>query len=232
MILLQKPDLTEPRECPYVSEIMCRFEYFFAMDLCPDKLNELLENGWRKFGIYYFRPDCLGCLRCVPIRINVDRFIPSRSQKRVMKKGTEIEVRFKPLEYREEIYDIYREHSWTRFGNVTGVDEFTASFYTPSCPSFQSEYYLNDELFAVGFLDRSQNSLSSVYMVYKKDFEKFSPGTLSILREIEYASSLNLKYYYLGYYIEDNSSMCYKNRFHVHEKYDWIKKEWIEENPD
>ena len=45
-------------------------------------------------------------------------------------------------------------------------------------------------------------------------------------KEIEFAKSLGLKYYYLGYYIENNKSMSYKNRFFPNEKYIWESGFW------
>ena len=59
------------------------------------------------------------------------------------------------------------------------------------------------------------------------DYGKLSPGTISVIKEIEHAQSLGLKYYYLGYYIKDNHSMSYKGRFFPQELYDWKSKEWI-----
>ena len=95
-----------------------------------------------------------------------------------------------------------------------------------SCPSIQSEYYLDNRLIAVGFLDVSNISLSSIYFIYNTEYMKYSPGTLSILREAEYAASIGLPYYYLGYYIEENKSMSYKNSFRINEKMNWESEAW------
>jgi arginine-tRNA-protein transferase len=116
-----------------------------------------------------------------------------------------------------------------RFGKESDPDEFIAAFYTPSCPTMQSEYYRNGELIAVGFIDISSSGLSSVYFAYKTSSEPLRLGTYSILREVEYAASRGLKYYYLGYYIEENRRMEYKGHFHPHEKYDWSSRRWNRE---
>ncbi|MFC1671337.1 arginyltransferase, partial [Spirochaetota bacterium] len=108
----------------------------------------------------------------------------------------------------------------------TDIEDFMANFYSESCPSVQSEYYLKDQLIAVGFLDMSSKSLSSIYFIFKTAYEKYSLGTFGALKEIEYTSSLGLKYYYLGYYIENNQSMSYKNRFQPNEKYNWQNEKW------
>jgi len=198
-----------------------------ASSLDGRELDLLLQRGWRKFGEYYFRPDCGDCRRCIPIRILAQEFKPGKSQRRIAKKCSAIEVRFGELDYREEIFEIYRDHSLQRFGKESEEEYFLASFYTQSCPALQSEYSCDGELIAVGFLDMSYEALSSVYYIYKTSHERFRLGTYSIIRETEYAASRGLKYYYLGYYIEENASMAYKGHFHPHEKYDWENRVWV-----
>jgi len=229
MIILREPNLSEITKCPYFGELTCRFRYFFARGLSGEELNILLTGGWRKFGTYYFKPECGNCRRCIPVRVPVMRFAPGRSQRRVLKKAQSAEVRFGPLDYRQEIYDIYRDHSFSRFGRETDEDEFITTFYNQSCPSMQSEYSYNGNLFGVGFLDRSSEALSSMYFTFRKEYSGFSPGILSIIKEIEFAAAMDLSYYYLGYYIALNGSMSYKNRFHPYEWYDWESAHWLPE---
>ena len=230
MILIQKPQQSTFSPCSYLNEKSCRFEYFLAFNLDGDELDDYLSRGWRKFGVYYFRPDCNPCFSCVPIRILVREFSPSKSQRRVLRKGGNIEMQVNPLKFREEIYEIYRMHSLRRFNKDTDIDEFFYSFYTQSCPSLQTEYFIDGKLIGVGFLDRSKTSLSSVYFIYDTDYESYRPGTFSIIKEIELAASMGLEYYYLGYHISENHSMAYKNKFHPYECYDWMEKSWVRED--
>ncbi len=216
--------------CSYVADREWCFEYFFATDLLPAELEAYLARGWRKFGAYYFRPQCKSCSECIPLRVIVPEFVPSKSQRRVLKKGKAVRVEFKPLEYRKEIFEIYRIHSRDRFNQHSNEDEFIESFYTPSCPSLQSEYYLEDQLVAVGFLDRSDRSLSSVYFVYDTAFEKYRLGTYSALCEIAFAAKEELQYYYLGYFIAENKSMAYKGNFRPNERYCWGEETWKKED--
>lgn len=229
MILLSEPRLGLDGPCAYIDGLLWRFEYFFARALDERDLEELLSRGWRKFGEYYFRPRCEGCSRCVPLRVCAADFISTRTQRRISRNCTAIEVRFCELNFREEIFDVYRDHSLVRFGKESDHDDFIASFYSPSCPGLQSEYYLDGKLIAAGFLDRSAESLSSVYFVFRSGYESYRLGSFSIIKEVEFAQSLGLKYYYLGYYIEQNQSMEYKGHFHPHETYDWISETWIRE---
>ncbi|HOP63319.1 MAG TPA: hypothetical protein PK358_09975 [Spirochaetota bacterium] len=229
MKLLSEPLVSEEAACPYLKDRKWRFSYFFATEVDGEELNYILSRGWRKFGMYYFKPVCRGCRECVPIRLNCDKLQAAKSQKRVLRKCEDIRVEFRDLEYRDEIYELYRVHSLDRFGKESNVEDFQSSFYTPSCPAIQSEYYIGDRLAGVGFLDVSTEALSSVYFIYHTDFLKYSLGTFSILRESAFAVSMGFRYYYLGYYIRENRSMAYKNSFHMNEKMDWLTGRWLDE---
>lgn len=228
MLMLQDLALSEPAVCPYIPSEEAVNLYFIAARLDEKELNGILERGWRKFGWYYFRPACGGCERCTPLRVLTRRFEPTKSQRRVIRKNAGVEVRFSDLCYRDEIYEIYLEHSRARFQAAGSPEDFLLSFYNPSCPAIQSEYYKDGRLVGVGFLDRTHEALSSVYFVYRSEMLGHSPGIYSILREVELARSLDLPYYYLGYHVGESSRMAYKGRFRPHEIYSWREKKWVE----
>ncbi|PKL16200.1 MAG: hypothetical protein CVV49_17435 [Spirochaetae bacterium HGW-Spirochaetae-5] len=230
MKLLSEPQVSEESHCPYIEGRKWRFSYFFALEVTAEELDIILSRGWRKFGMYYFKPVCSKCRECIPIRVIADELTPSRSQRRALKDCRDVRVEFREMEYRDEIFEIYKDHSHYRFNKESDEDDFRSSFYTRSCPAIQSEYYIDDKLAAVGFLDVSSNGLSSIYFIYRDEFARYSLGTFSALKESEYALSIGLKYYYLGYYIQNNSSMAYKNSFHINEKMDWNTGEWIRED--
>jgi arginine-tRNA-protein transferase len=227
MILHQTVKRSDISQCHYLPDRQWRFEYFYASGLSGEELGQLLEKGWRKFGLYFFRPVCPDCRACIPIRVLVDEFSPSRSQRRILRRNAGCEVRFGPLRYNDRIYEIYADHSENRFGREDAhPEEFMASFFTRSCPSLQSEYHVDNTLAGVGFIDRSTDALSSVYFIYDTEYEYLGLGTFSVIREIGYARDLGLKYYYLGYYIPECIKMAYKGRFRPFELYDWGKGRW------
>lgn len=228
MIILQGKKTTEPSACNYLPGEKWCFDYFFATDLDRYELDRLLTTGWRKFGYYFFRPNCGACKKCTPLRISVKNFLPTKSQRRILNKNKEIQVEFNPLNYSERIFEIYKDHSLNRFGKCdSDKKDFMGSFYTKSCPTFQSMYYLNQTLIGVGFIDITHNALSSIYFIFDTKYSRFNLGTFSILKEINHAVTLDLDYYYLGYYIKECSSMAYKGRFFPYEIYNWDKKKWL-----
>jgi len=230
MKLLSEPLISDESPCSYIAGKKWRFSYFFAIEVSAGELETLLSRGWRKFGMYYFKPACRDCKACIPIRIKTDELVLSKSQRRVIKSCKEVRVEFKDLEYKDEIYEIYKDHSLNRFSKESDREDFHTSFYTQSCPSIQSEYYIDNTLAGAGFIDVSSNALSSIYFIYKNEFTRFRLGTFSAIKEAEFAFTLGLNYYYLGFYIENNRSMAYKNCFHVNEKMDWNTGKWVKED--
>jgi arginine-tRNA-protein transferase len=65
--------------------------------------------------------------------------------------------------------------------------------------------------------DRARESLSSVYFYFDPSESKRGLGTLGALREIQWAASNSIAYYYLGYWVESCGAMNYKASFDPHE---------------
>ena len=236
MKLISPPRISPEESCPYIEGEMARHEFFLASELNEEELDLCLSKGFRKFGIYYFRPSCDSCQKCIPLRLHVDDFTPSKSQKRVLKKNKDLIVKYSPLEFREEIYQIYSKHSEIRFGygpeKIGPREEFIQTHFTPSSPTMLSEYFEGGKLIAVGFLDISKKGLSSVYFIYDPSYGKRSLGVFSVLKEMEKAKEMGKSHYYLGYWIKENNFMNYKNQFYPHELFDWESESWIQKKKE
>lgn len=230
MNVLTDVKLGSPEKCPYLSEKHFIPSFFFANDVIANELDFLLSNGWRRFGLYYFRPECKKCFSCIPVRIPVNLFKMGKSQRRNWRKNSDIQVRFEQNAPVDKIYDIYQKHSKDRFGNECTREEFEFNFISDSCPSVFSLYYIDNNLVATGFIDVSSNALSSAYFVYYPQYLSRSIGIFSILKEIEAAADLKLDYYYLGYYVKGNAKMQYKIQFKPYEWYNWEKEIWVYED--
>ena len=202
----------------------------YILKISAQEYDQLLETGWRRFGLFFFKPDCIDCFECRPIRIRVNDFALTKSQKRVLEKNKKTKVVFSELQLKDEMYEIYDEHSRTRFDQETTFEDFQMSFFSNILPARQSEFYNIHELIASGFIDISKNAVSSVYFYYKRSYNRLSLGTFGALKEIEYAKNLGRSYYYLGFYIKENKSMAYKNRFKPCQLFDWYEKKWEDSN--
>ncbi|KAF9639697.1 Arginine-tRNA-protein transferase [Lasiodiplodia theobromae] len=94
--------------------------------------------------------------------------------------------------------------------------------------SFHQCYRLDGRLIAIAVLDLVPRAVSGVYFIYHSDFEKYSLGKISALREAALAEELGLQFYYMGYYIHNCKKMRYKGDYQPQyvldpESYEWNK---------
>ncbi|WP_028972720.1 arginyltransferase [Spirochaeta cellobiosiphila] len=226
MKYLEKPKFSHPSACPYIEGEEYRQEYFLAYDVNEVELDELFEAGWRRFGAYFFRPACRFCRKCIPIRTVIPELNLSKSQRRVMKKNADTRVIVNPLRYDERHFEIYKKHSLIKFHNEEDEEAFKQSFYLPAAPCGIIEYYRDNILVAFGFLDFGKESLSSVYFVYDPDYSQYSLGSFSVITEIKLGQKWGKRHYNLGFWIKENRSMSYKDRFKPCEIMDWDNYQW------
>jgi arginine-tRNA-protein transferase len=79
--------------------------------------------------------------------------------------------------------------------------------------SYHQCYRLDGKLIAMGVIDLLPHCVSGVYFIYHSDFEKWSFGKISALREACLALEDGYQYYYMGYYIHSCIKMRYKNDY-------------------
>ena len=201
--------------CPYLDSRIFTSKNLIVSFIDNAGLETLLGKGYRHFGTYFFKPECKFCKECRPIRIAVDSFIFSKSEKRVLNKSRLFSVKIidKPVES-IEYFNLYKEHK-KRFKDKAeeSYDDWAGSFFANQKFNKILEVKDRDILVAVTHLDITENIISAVYCYWNKSYKAYSPGKFSILSGIEKAMEMNIKYYYLGYYIKDNVHMSYKNNY-------------------
>jgi len=186
-----------------------------------EEYGHLLAHGFRRSGALVYRPRCTGCAACVPVRVVVDRFIPSRSQRRVWRRNRDLTVVEGAPRFDEERYRLYRRYQHEQHDDSMEEPgppmEARASFsrFLVDSPvvTRHHDYRDGDLLVGVGVVDRLSDALSSVYYYFDPEAGGRSLGTYSVLWEIELCRSLGLPYHYLGYWVRDCPKMAYKGRF-------------------
>ena len=214
----------EPRECSYLPRETAALEIRAIIDISLEEYGELLNRGYRRFGWQMFRPACPGCVRCRSLRVDVQQFVLSRSQRRILRLNEGMRAELHPLyATREhiELYNLYHAFMHERRG--WPLREATGESY---CEEFLSGaihlgrqwlYFEDNRLMGVALMDEAPGAISLVYCFYHPDWRTQSPGSFSILNRLLYARERNLEYAYLGYWIEACPSMSYKVRFRPHE---------------
>lgn len=201
---------------------------------------KLMLIGWRRCGTYFYRP--LLDVTCCPqysIRLQVERFQPSKSQKKVLKnvqkkihkddESNDIEITMELASFTVEKFELYKQYQISIHGDK--VDEITpegfsaflvtSALYDEDSSSnkvykygtYHQLYRYKGNLVAVGVVDLLPSGLSSVYCFYNSELRDLTLGKYSALKEIQWCIDNNFDYYYMGFYIHDCDKMKYKGEY-------------------
>jgi len=207
--------------CGYLPEQTQQLEYERVADMSAEEYMQWMLEGWRRFGRTLFRPRCPACKACRPLRVIVDRFCPSRSQRRVATLNSGIVQRSvgEPSVTAAKL-DLYRRYhdfqsvfkDWPRHDGYDAAT-YRKSFVDNPFPTEEWCYYLERRLVGVGYVDPLPAGLSAVYFWYDPAERRRSLGTWNILSILTEAARRGLPHVYLGYYVQGCRSMEYKAKF-------------------
>lgn len=210
---------TDEYPCNYLPKRTASSQMVAPIDRIDDSnYGQLLDLGFRRSGLYVYRPHCSTCKACQSYRVVVDAFAPNRSQRRCLKKWSHLSARIVDLSFSEEHFALYRRYIDTRHADGAMADDseeqFQQFFLRSAITSFLVEF--RDDLGIlrmVSVIDQTAHGLSAMYTFYDPTPEFAGLGTYGILWQVQIARRFGLQFVYLGYWIAGSEKMHYKQQF-------------------
>lgn len=179
--------------------------------------SQLVEKGFRRSGLFTYRPHCDTCQACLPIRVDTERFKPSRTQGKIWRRHQHLHASNAPLEFQLEHFELYRRYVATRHAGA-GMDDDDQSQYsqfllTSRVDTTLIEFRDDDGVLQmVSIIDILEAGLSAVYTFFNPTAPG-SLGTYGVLWQIDRCRAMGLPWLYLGYWIHESRKMAYKMQY-------------------
>lgn len=223
--------LTPKHPCSYLNRNNAQTLFFDPREIVtPDIYQTLTDQGFRRSGSHLYRPHCGTCSACIPTRVPVDAFRLKRSQKRVLKKNSDVHVRLEEATFSRRHYHLYERYISLRHADgdmyPASEDQYRSFLLSPWSNSVFLSIYAGEKLLSVAVTDKQTNGLSAIYTFFEPAEDHRSLGVLSILKQIELCRELGLSYLYLGYWIKDCDKMNYKTQYRPTELF--VNSRWVE----
>jgi leucyl-tRNA---protein transferase len=209
----------EPHDCSYLPGRQATLRAFSTRRMPGLVYHDFLNASFRRSGRVIYQPVCYGCQACIPLRIPVEQFRPSKSQRRSRVRNQDLIVQITDPAPTDEKFNLYALYQFHRHGGKSETRESFEDFLYRS-PVHTLEFNYRDPagaLLAVGICDVCEKSLSSVYFYFDPAQFRRGLGTYGVLQEIDFARQEKIPHYYLGYWVKQCAKMSYKANFKPYE---------------
>jgi leucyl-tRNA---protein transferase len=216
--------LTAPQPCPYLAGKYER-KVFAHLPLSDGAAvnDSLTQGGFRRSQNIAYRPACEACEACVSARIPVQRYVFTRSERRVLDRNEDLTRHVVEAEATTEQFDLLRRYLNARHSDGGMADmtwpDYVAMIEDTAVRTHIVEYRLAGadrgpgQLVACILVDALADGLSLVYSFYDPALSRRSLGSFMILDHIIQAGLTEAPYVYLGYWVRGSEKMAYKARF-------------------
>lgn len=209
---------TPPHSCSYLENKKAT-TLFADPHISYDKrlYSELTLNGFRRSGDYLYRPHCQHCSACQSLRIPVQHFSLSRSQKRIMARNRHLQVSEVAADFNPEHYALYERYINHRHADgdmyPPNPEQYTSFLLSQWSNTVFYEFRQDQTLVALAVVDKLDDGLSAIYTFFDPDYTQHSLGSYAILWQISHCQQHALSHVYLGYWIKSCQKMRYKANY-------------------
>lgn len=207
-----------PMPCPYLAGQIERKLFTRLTGPFAAEINSTLSRaGFRRSHDLVYRPVCPGCEACVPVRVPVAAFRPTRTQRKVARAFADHAFIATPALATTEQYALFAayqsgRHAESDMAHMT-LEDYVAMINDGSADSSVFEMREDGRLIGAMLVDRLSDGASAVYSFFDPERAHDSLGTALILKLIEHVAESGGTYVYLGYWIAGSRKMAYKSRF-------------------
>lgn len=211
-------------------------EYKFIESLSRREMDRYLSDGWLKH-IEFFAKIKFMCLdekisSIVSIRLPLKKYSYKKSHRRIVRnveKNFTVRTGAASMSGSKELlYEAFKErlHGFIFFKLS---DFLTESGGKTLFDTYEISVYDNEKLIAVSFFDRGEKSLNSIFCLYDRNYDKYSLGSYTMIKEIQYGLSNGFEHYYPGHILDTNGCYDYKLGFgdmeYLNKTKGWVKME-------
>jgi arginyl-tRNA--protein-N-Asp/Glu arginylyltransferase len=222
--------MTNAGPCPYLPGRTERKVFTELTGEHASELNDALGRiGFRRSQNVAYRPSCADCTACVSVRIVANEFKPNATQRRLIRRSSDLVVRACKPWSTDEQFNLLQRYLSARHptGGMTEMDEIDFADMVEQTPveTYMIEYREPDQDGRPGRLvggcltDKQGDGLSMIYSFFDTEAEaRNGLGSYIIVDHILRAQRAGLPYVYLGYWVEGSDRMNYKVRYQPIEK--------------
>lgn len=210
--------------CEYLPHEVKQNLFFFSPPLSDMQTSMFIAHGFRHFGNFWFKPACPGCNKCRGIRINCSEFVPTKSQRKLLRRNsdlcfilTDVTIDVEHLQLVNNYHQNQHEKfqwRYQQFNEKSYAESFLHNMHTAK------EYQVRDRtglLVGVGIIDCTSELQSSIYFYYDTSYRSKSIGIWTILQEIALCRQEGREWLHLGLFNIEARTLAYKNRFSPYE---------------
>lgn len=198
----------------------------------PSLFDAFLADGWRLLSNSLVRHNFSVCrgeiCRTIPLRIRLDEFQPSKSQRQLLRRNAGLVSKRGPIRFSQQKFKLFDLHVQRLHERQPASLASFLNQHSSQLPVQGQEWrvYFEKNLMACSFFHLGAETVSGTYCIFDPAYGQFSLGTYTMLLELLLAKELGKKYYYHGYTYNVPSQFDYKLNFNALESMDWTTGEW------